>query len=305
MKGHKEILNGAVNNSKLRKLTDLELEAIKRCTLDIYKKVVCVCNANDLTIMLGGGSALGAVRHKGFIPWDDDMDLNMPRKDYNKFITLCESGVLGDNYDFSFPNKKHDSPCAFLKIYRKDTKIIGLAGEDNRFPLGLDIDIFPIEGAPSNLLLRVTKGYLANLLRLIMNLVGESGKWSDSLSALCRQNWKLLWYMRCRQFVGRLFSIISHKRWVCWFDSFVACESISSFVVIPTGRKLYHGETFPASVFFPVSKGVFEGLEVNLPATPDIYLKRLYGDYMIIPPVEKRESHMIVDLQLPKEFYGQ
>ena len=293
MKGYKELLNEVANHSNLRKLSDDELCLVKACTLDIFKKISQVCDDHGLCIMLGGGSALGAVRHKGFIPWDDDMDLNMPRKDYNCLLQLCEEGVLGDEYDFTFPSKEHDSPSAFLQIWSKKCFVIGLSG----LPHGICIDVFPIEGAPSNKFVWKTKGYIANVLRLIMNMVGETGKWSEPVKTFYAQDKKFYRFMRCRQFLGRLFSFVSHKQWVCWYDSFVKCENIGDLAVIPTGRKLYHGETLPSSIFFPVSKGVFEGLEVNLPANPDAYLKNLYGDYMKIPPVEKRESHMIVSIE--------
>lgn len=293
MKGYKELLNEVANHSNLRKLSDDELCLVKACTLDIFKKISQVCDDHGLCIMLGGGSALGAVRHKGFIPWDDDMDLNMPRKDYDCLLQLCEEGVFGDEYDFTFPSKEHDSPSGFLHIYSKHCFFIGLDGATE----AANVDIFPIEGAPNNYICWKIKGYVANILRLMMNVAKESKKWGPETTSFFKQNSKLYRFMRMRQFLGKITSVVSHKRWAYFFDKFVRCEDIDKTAVIPTGRKLYHGETLPSSVFFPVSKGVFEGLEVNLPADPDAYLRNLYGDYMQIPPVEDRESHMAVGIK--------
>ena len=74
--------------SVLRELTDKERERLRKCLFSIYKDIALVCSKYGLCFMLGGGSVLGAVRHKGFIPWDDDIDLMMPREDYMKFISV-------------------------------------------------------------------------------------------------------------------------------------------------------------------------------------------------------------------------
>ncbi len=304
MKSLKEQLNDAINSSQLfRKLDEKELAAMKQCILDIFVHIKDVCDLNGLNLILTGGSCLGAVRHKGFIPWDDDIDLMMPRSDYNKLINLCEKGVLGDDYEYTYPHKKHDAPCAFLKIYLKNSRVIGIGGESKKYPNGVFVDIFPIEGAPKSKLGRLIKGTIANLLRLCANMVDSSNKWDDKLTVFYKQNRLLYFNMRCRQILGRLLSVFSHTQWIHWFDIFVREESIQEFAVIPTGRKLYVGETLPANVYFPPTRGVFEGIEVSLPANPDAYLKNLYGDYMIIPPVDKRESHLIVEIQLPEKYY--
>ena len=97
MLAYKNFLNEAAKKyAGLKELTPEESKALKNCLLDIYKHVAHVCMAHNLVIMLGGGSCLGAVRHQGFIPWDDDMDLMMPRTDYEQLIELCEQGKLGN-----------------------------------------------------------------------------------------------------------------------------------------------------------------------------------------------------------------
>lgn len=303
MKSLKEQLNSVMNtDGTLRRLDDNELAALKKCILDMFMHIKSICDNNGLVIMLTGGSCLGAIRHKGFIPWDDDLDLMMPRNDYDRLLQFCERGALGDDYEFTFPDKKHDSPCAFLKIYLKDSKIIGIGGESEKYPNGVFVDIFPIEGAPKSMSVRIIKGTVANALRLCANLVDGCGSWSKELADFYKQDKGLYVNMRCRQLMGKLLSVFSHKRWICWYDHLVKNGLIGEYAVIPAGRNLYVGETLPTSCFLPPSKGYFEGIEVNLPADPDAYLHNLYGDYMVIPPMEKRESHMIVELQLPQRY---
>ena len=304
MKSLKEQLNSVMNtDGSLRRLDDNELAALKKCILDMFVHIKTICEDNGLVMMLTGGSCLGAIRHKGFIPWDDDLDLMMPRNDYDKLLQLCERGALGDDYEFTYPDKNHDAPCAFLKIYLKDSKIIGIGGESKKYPNGVFLDIFPIEGAPKPMLVRKIKGSIANVLRLCANMVDGSENWSKELADFYKKNKGLYVNMRCRQLMGKALSVFSHKKWICWYDHFVKNGVIGEYAVIPTGRKLYVGETLPSNVYFPPCKGMFEGIEVKLPANTDVYLKNMYGDYMWIPPVEKRESHMIVEIKLPEKYY--
>ena len=111
--------------------------------------------------------------------------------------------------------------------------------------------------------------------------------------------------MYIRRLLGKILSVISHKRWAVWFDKFVRDEDLSKYAGIPAGRNLYYGESHPVDVFLPPIEGLFEGRKVWLPASTDKYLKRLYHDYMKMPPVDKRESHFIVDLKLPQKYFEQ
>lgn len=305
MKNYKTLLNEVVNNSSVRKMSDEESKALKKCALSIFDDILNLCNKNGLTVFMVGGSCLGAVRHHGFIPWDDDVDVSMPRGDYDKLICLLEAGALGDDYEFVYPNNKRDCPMTWLQIFRKDTTLINLGGPRKKFPNSCYIDVFPIEGVPSNKYVRRVKAWIANSLRLIANTVSDACEpVSPEMEAFYKSNKKLSRMMNCRRCFGRLFSFASHKKWVWLFEKFVRNGDMSDWVGIPTGRGLYYNESHPSSVFFPPTEGEFEGRKVLLPANYDAYLKALYGDYMWIPPEDKRESHFIKDIELPEEFYN-
>lgn len=301
MKSYKELLNERANEGvALRQLSPKEAQGLKSVLLDIYKDLTKVCEEHGLVVMLCGGSCLGAVRHQGFIPWDDDLDMIMPRKDYEQLKKLLVEGAMGEQYDFLFPSKSQDSLCMFMKIYRKGTKCVEIGNEFTNFPKGISVDIFPLDGASSNPLCRKLVGVLANGLRLTSNMVYEASyPVSEATKSMQNMSGAGGWMMKARKVLGKLLSIVPHKQWVNWFDALVSNEKRDSMLAIPTGRKLYGGEIFSADVYLPPRKAVFEGIEVLIPNKVEEYLVNLYGNnYMQLPPVEKRERHFIVDFDL-------
>ena len=303
MKSYKELLNENAKKTGLRQLTKEESVEMKKILMQMYKSVASLCTANGLTLILCGGSCLGAIRHQGFIPWDDDLDMCMPRRDYECLKELLLQGGLGDEYEYMFPMKNHDALCMFMKIYKKGTRCVEAGNEYTDFPKGLSLDIFPLEGVSVNGLVRKWIGICANMLRLCANMVYEASyPVSDATRRLTKMSGLGGLMMTTRRVLGKILGLIKHRYWVNWYDALVAHPEPSALLSIPTGRKLYEGETMPCEVFLPVRKAFFEGLEVNVPGQAEKYLTNLYGEnYMQLPPVEKRERHFIVDFDLSSE----
>lgn len=295
-----ELMNKVAHGkTMLRELTTEETAAMKKALLEIYKDISSLCDKYGLIYMLAGGSCLGAVRHKGFIPWDDDLDLIMPRKDYDKFIVLCEKGEMGDKYEMTYPNKNRDSKNLFLKVYRKNSVNKEVMCDNMPFPCGLYVDIFALDGAPNSRAMQKLKGIIADILHFITVSVlysqypSRSMKEFSSLYPTLKRRYEL----RCA--IGRFFGVIPHKLWAYWYDVFVKCDKHRKYWCIPTGRKHYCGEILPQKVYTPTTKALFEGVEVNIPGDYDTYLSNLYGDYMQLPPESKRERHFVMDFKLP------
>ena len=302
MKSESQLMNELSNRSHfLRELTSEESAALKRVILDIYKDVSALCDKYHLTYMMSGGTCLGAIRHQGFIPWDDDLDIMMPRKDYDQLISLCEEGALGEKYEFTYPNPKTDANIVFLKIFRKNSKDIELANINTPFPKGIYMDVFALDAVPKSKAMQMIKGFMANTLQFISIARLYSQYPSQQLKEYMNLDPELKKRYRFKLFLGKITAFASHAKWIYWFDKFVSSSKAGHPWGIPTGRKYYNGEIFESSVYVPVRKAKFEGLEVNVPNDTHRYLSNLYKNYMELPPVEKRERHFICEFELPTD----
>ena len=299
MKTDIQIMNELAHKTDvLKPITQKESDKLKSILLEMYKAISSLCDRYGLVYMLGGGSCLGAIRHKGFIPWDDDLDMMMPRDSYEELIDHLISGELGPEFEFSYPQKNEDSRNPFLKVFKKGTFDIELQNINTPFPKGVFIDIFPIDSAPSSKIGQRIKGFISDLIRRISTSVLYSEYPSDEYSAFMALDEEANKRYKQRLIVGKIFGIIKHKTWVFWFDCFVKSSRNTGYWTIATGRKGYCGETLPQSVFVPTTTSSFEGIVTNIPADYDTYLKSLYRNYMQIPPENKRERHQVFLLRL-------
>ena len=302
MKSESQIMSELSHKTHyLRELSSDESQALKDAILNIYKDVASLCDKYNLTYMMSGGSCLGAVRHQGFIPWDDDLDIMMPRKDYDTLIRLLEEGKLGPKYEFSYPNSHKDANTIFLKIFRRNSKDIEIHNVSTPFPKGIYLDVFALDSVPKTKIAQKIKGLFANAIQYIAIARLYKQYPSRQLKEYMMMDKELKKRYYIKIVIGSLFGFVSHAKWIYWFERFVACKTENRQWGIPTGRKYYCGEIFDKNVFVPVTKGLFEGLEVNLPQNTDKYLKNLYRNYMELPPVEKRERHFICEFELPKD----
>ncbi len=297
----KSLMNSLSHNSDiLRELTVEENEALKECLTDMFQNVRAVCEKYNLTLMLGGGSALGCVRHQGFIPWDDDLDLMMPRKDYEIFKEIFEK-ELGEKYILSAPNYKNKSKARFPKILKKNTTLKELADLNSTLPTGVFLDIFIIENVPDSILLQKIKGLWCNALMFASTQAYWFENRSDRLKKyMCKTKQGNASYL-IRMGIGCLCSIVPSWIWFNMVDNAIQYNRESKFVGMPTGRKHYFGEIHYRDVLLPISYGLFCGERVPIPGKCDIYLRKLYGEhYMDLPPESKREKHFIVEFDLNK-----
>lgn len=297
LKDGKKILNiVAKEQSGLVKISDEQKDQLQNTLLEIFDFINEICNKNDIKVCLIGGSALGAVRHKGFIPWDDDLDLGMTRDDYNKFKTAFLN-QNDERYRLNAPNLTSKVRSRFPKILKNGTIMREIADSKDTETQGIFVDIFIIDNVPNNKIHRFLKGLICNACEFIagqVQLVENCDAWTkDFFKRSGTANYLV------RMSIGKIFSVISSHKWIGIIDKVIQYDDDNSkFCTVATGRKHYFGETMERELFFPFSKGEFCGRTVYLPSKCDAYLKNAYGDYMKIPPESDREHHYVRDLKI-------
>lgn len=268
-------------------LSETDLHELHTVLLDIYKDLDRICTKHHLKLMLSGGSVLGAVRHQGFIPWDDDMDLMLERSEYEKLLDIIETEMQHDYYLYA-PRRKNGTMSFAARIVKKNTCMLVDRCANGPFHKGIWIDILPIDYTYTSKFKRFFTGITSDFLRGIAGVsfwykyAGRSNSSNNTLSK------------RVRLFLGFLCQFMNPQKIYNIFDKFAAKPRDNQYMTIAAGRNRYVKETLPTKVFFPPSKGVFAGMEVLLPGDSDAYLKNLYGNYMQIPPPEKREKHAVL-----------
>ena len=296
LSSQKQLKNLSYGSDKLYAPTDKELKKLKKLILMIYKDVFSVCEENGLTLFLGGGSALGAVRHGGFIPWDDDMDLMMMRSDYEAFKEIFDR-TLSDKYILQVPGARGKTATnLFMKVILKGTKCTELVQANAPGEHGIWVDIFPIEYAPENKLLRRVKGFFTDALAYacVSNYMRRFE--SDEMRAYAMGSKGAKINRLIRRALGFVTSPIPYQRMYDFFDRISRGRKETGFITIPTGIRHYMGELHALNAFHPPKETAFEGVKGYLPGNTHEYLHQLYGDYMTPPPEDRRERHLYVAL---------
>jgi lipopolysaccharide cholinephosphotransferase len=276
-----------------------QLKQLQSVLMEILKDFVCFCDKHNLTYMLSYGSCLGAIRHNGFIPWDNDIDINMPRSDYQKFLNLFER-EMSDKYEIIAPNMVKESKNNFAKIYKKETLCLEIGEENIPFPKGISIDINPLDFVPANKFLRRLKGYIIYILAKISVSSYYATYRTESLETLLKEeSYKFYFVFKIRFILGKICNLfLSHKNWCNLTDKFSTSKKATLFLSVPESSEGYYKSTLPKNILLPVTKGIFENIEVSLPNNSDVYLSHIYGsDYMKIPAKNKQIQHYIIDLK--------
>lgn len=282
------------NNDNLNSITDEQAAQLKLVLMEIMDDVAAVCERHGLTYYMTGGSALGAVRHQGFIPWDDDIDVSMFRKDYD-LLRKYMNEEMSDKYWIQYIEDNPKFESNYMKIRKKDTRLVELFEPDPDHA-GIFIDIFPIEDTYDNPIKRKLHGYRCELLLLICSCVRLIGLRDRILPYLEDKETVRTVNVKC--FIGKCFSFMSLHKWLVHTEHVLTkCKnSKSEFVTIPTGCNHYFGEMYHRTAFEPPKQVKFEDRTYNIMNDPHEYLSKMYGDYMKIPEGEP-ERHSILELK--------
>ena len=297
LKNAKKVLNEAARNSNLLvEMDEARLLAIQKALFDIYRDIRRVCDKYDIPVILCGGSALGAVRHRGYIPWDDDLDLSMARKDYDRFCEIFEQ-ELGDKYILNAPNYSKNAKNRFPRVLKRDSYYQTIIDVKDESLHKLFVDIFIIENVPDSRVRRFVKGHVCEALHFIAGQVYVYECRNADMKKYFLTVGRSYYYTR--MLLGFLFSFRRSSRWFDLIDRLSRCSDENSALVgAVAGAKHYFGEMIARDACFPYSTGTFEGEAVLLHHDVNAYLTKMYGNYQKIPGPEKRDRHFIYRLKL-------
>ncbi len=257
-------------------MDDITLRKLQLTELEILKHVHQVCSDNSITYYLVGGTLLGAIRHKGFIPWDDDLDIAMPRKDYIRFIDICSKGALGEDYYLHHTQTDKDYWLAFAKVKKNNTLFDENIYRDMQCNKGIFIDVFPLDfcnnniGLHYNVKAKLIKkfSYIIQMRRLNKPSLGFSTTvfyWLTRMLPICT---------------------LSKLR-----DNICSSEKDGQYIINYGSNYKYQKQTMPKNYYEPAVLVPFEDSEFYAPHESIKYLEHLFQNWEHLPQEEERRNH--------------
>lgn len=260
--------------------TKEQIEELKLVEIEILREFLRICDHLNLRYYLLGGTLLGAVRHQGFIPWDDDIDVGMPRMDFEIFLEKAPKMLPEHLFLQSIWSDPGYLPC-FAKIRNNNTTFIETTSAHHKINHGVFIDIFPLDFYPEDK--KEQKKFDRKKLLLTHRI-------QQGYNAPFPGNAKLL-----------ILSVASRLRHPSLKKAVIKKEDLYKSTTQSALWGNYGGawgkkEIVPADWYGEGTEVIFEGMKVMAPVQYDKWLTQVYGDYMQLPPEEKRVGHHYVDI---------
>jgi lipopolysaccharide cholinephosphotransferase len=267
-------------------LSSTELRAVQLVELELLVEADRICRKCGISYRIIAGTLLGAVRHGGFIPWDDDADIAFLREDYERFRAACETELDSEKFYFQDHGNTPGYRWGYGKLRRKNTQFMRMGQEHMPYEQGISIDIFPLDGVPDNILLRQFHCFRCFLYRKAF--------WSEA-GAKTAEGIERAAYMLLRKIPARIL-YRSYERFV------KSCNRRESkwvrILTFPTPTK-DHG--YLRKWAQESADYLFEGARLRGIAEYDEYLAFKFGDYMTLPPEAERKTHPVSKLKLPEK----
>ena len=265
-----------------------DIEKIHKIDLELARDVVALCEKHNLTYYMLGGTMLGAIRHRGFIPWDDDIDFGMPRRDYEKFLNLAEE--LPERIKVINYRNTPEYQYYITRVVDTETHVIEeRIGNENKHT-HVSIDIFPIDGTPNNKILRKLYFFRVLFHRAMMSLCyKDSIDWKRKRGPAER----LLLGILMRIPVERFTTPQKEKEKI---DRLLRSQDVETSTYIGNIMGAYRTREIVPKAWYGKGKMYrFEDMEFRGFEQADAYLTYTFGNYMLLPPADARKTHYILE----------
>ena len=264
---------------------------IQKASLCILKDFISACEKLGIMYYVGYGTLLGTIRHKGFIPWDDDVDVCMPRKDYEIFISRGRQ-FLPDHYFIQTANSEPEFMCSYAKLRDSKTTYIENINRRKKMNHGIFIDIFPLDYLPENELRARLKAYRFTMQKTRTQYKMAKGIKEPNVKEKIKKAAIMTLFPSAKSALKGQLKVGKAK-------------PSSRYVVYQWVRYNMRG-VCPVDLFGDGKMMPFEDIDVRVPNDYDTVLKIIYGDYMQLPPPEARTTThdcFIIDAGTPYEKY--
>ena len=263
------------------------LRKVQLIQLEIAKEVKRVCEKNDIAYWLDSGTLLGAIRHKGFIPWDDDLDIGMWRDDYNRFVQLAVSELSPEFYLQTWETDENYG-LVFAKVRKRGTVYIENKAQKSTAGNGIYVDIFPYDNYGND---KWGQGVPIKIIKLLMVNKAKIQAWREGDGIRVSKLIQHLPFLIASHFVSRRW-LMRHYNTLATKYNDQPCE-----YCFPQGISNYGKWIIPRRALEETTATLFEDDYFAIPKGFDAYLTNAYGSYMELPPEDQRENrHQILEV---------
>ncbi len=266
-----------------------EIDRLREIQLELLNEFRRICDLEGINYWLDSGTLLGAVRHHGFIPWDDDIDVGMLRKDYDLFAKVVHKHLDSTKYYYQNWIEDPNYGQPFSKIRRKHTTLVENSAESTNFESGIYIDIFAYDEYGNK---QLRQGLPIKVSRRMILCKCGYKFWLQNNTFNIK---RYIVYLPIR-FLSLFFS---RERLISYYEKNARRYNGAVMQkVFENGTTNYDKWAIPISCFQSFTDLLFEGELYSCPGDYDLYLSTVYGDYMKLPPKEKQvNKHTIVKLE--------
>lgn len=272
-------------------ITMEDLRKIQKTFLDAFTDFHQFCVESDIDYAIVAGTLIGAIRHGGFIPWDDDVDVILPREDYENIAQKLSYSRFSQKYEIVFPEIDNNiSLCA--KFVIKNTSLATILGGNFSNTDKVYIDLLPVDRVPKNIFLKNLVGYTVNLLSISYASIRCWEKYCEHLYIMAKNNSTLKYNLLIRKFISLPALLIGRKNTLKLIHMLLQIGN-GKEATVALGVKRYFGEIINYQDFFPTKEIMFEHLSVRAPNDSEAYLRNRYGDFMKIPDIQEQVERLV------------